>query len=213
MSRPAGYSMNSRSGESAAGIQKKEKCRRLAISWSQRARISSSGQNSTRSASAKASLTSSSASVMTPRSPSDTCMAASSSGLSPVTSIASPDGRITRKRRPVAEKHCWRIPEPWVAVDMAPTMCWESISPWFFKHSPASQSGSPNSRMRVPDRTVTRLVPGSARTMPLIWSRLISTPSVRQRVEKEWPAPTTRTGSPRLVAEAMISLTSSSVRG
>ena len=115
--------MKSRSGESAAGIQKKEKWRRLDISLSQRARISSSGQNSIRSAIAKASLALSSTSVMTPRSPSETCIAASSSGLSSVTSIASADGKTTRKRLAVAEKHCWRIPEPWVAVDMAPAMC------------------------------------------------------------------------------------------
>jgi hypothetical protein len=79
---------------------------------------------------------------MTPSIPTATWAARSRLGSSSPISRISPLPVTSRTPRTKPDRFVYRVPEPWVAVDTAPAICWVSMSPWLRSASPALQSGS-----------------------------------------------------------------------
>src|SRR6266576_2395204 len=145
--------------------------------------------------------------------PTETWAACRRPGSSSPISTTSPDEVTIRTRRTPDEKLPSRRPEPCVAVETAPAICWATMSPWFASARPSAQSGTPNSPIVVAGPTTTRRRLASIERMPPSPRRSSSSPSVATTGVNECPAPATRTGSPRRAASVTRVATSSSLAG
>ena len=142
-----------------------------------------------------------------------TCAAASRSGVDSSITTTSPVPATMRQPRSEAEKLCRRMPEPWVAVPIAPLMPWVSMSPWLASDSPASHSGSPKPPIGVPGSARTRPVGASTCVIPSRLARSISVPPVRWTGENECPVATTRTPWPAAIASRTAVCAAASLAG
>ena len=104
-------------------------------------------------------------------------------------------------------------PVPCVAVEIAPAMLWESMSPRFSIARPTSASLRFSSWIVIPAWTRTSPDELSTSRILAIRSRLTRMPSVQAMSENECPAPATRTRRPALLASFTTPASSSSEDG